>query len=179
MCCVFLRLLFTPCIFLTLLTFSCLTEKWGYLGWWGSSAHPAAPIIQSWLCNPVELQKRNPNAPGDCEVSTHRFIVESFLLNGKSFAVSQENDDFVSQYSLQSQRWSAEDLRGWAVVYWVLPESEPKILWQLAPPRLGLRPFASTGLGQGADFVWSLLEPGWPQLWVGEKNKKELNVKDV
>lgn len=79
MCCVFLRLLFTPCIFLTLLTFSCLTEKWGYLGWWGSSAHPAAPIIQSWLCNPVELQKRNPNAPGDCEVSTYRFIVESLF----------------------------------------------------------------------------------------------------
>lgn len=47
----------------------CSTEEGGYFGWWGSSADPAAAVIQPWLCNSLELQKRDPNAYGNCEVS--------------------------------------------------------------------------------------------------------------
>lgn len=66
-------------ICLTLFTFCCLSEERGCLWWRGSPADPAASIIQSWLCNPLELQKRNLNTPGDCEVSTQRFTVEPFF----------------------------------------------------------------------------------------------------
>lgn len=63
-------LLVTLCICLSPLALSYVAEEGGYLGWWGSSADPAATVIQSWLCNPLELQKRDPTAPGDSQVSS-------------------------------------------------------------------------------------------------------------
>lgn len=60
----------TLCICLSPLALSYVAEEGGYLGWWGSSADPAATVIQSWLCNPLELQKRDPTAPGDSQVSS-------------------------------------------------------------------------------------------------------------
>lgn len=47
----------------------CLPEEGGYFGWWGSSADPAAAVIQPRLCDSLELPKRDPNACGNCEVS--------------------------------------------------------------------------------------------------------------
>lgn len=87
---------------------------------------------------------------------------------------------FVSWYLLQEWGWYAKGLWSWALISGVLPEGEPKVLWQLAPPLLGLKPLASTRMGQRTEPMWSLPQPGWSQLSVIEKRKcnNPLNLKN-
>lgn len=68
------------------LIWSCLTEEGGYFGRRGSSADPAAAVIQPWLCNSVELQKRDPGAFGNWEVSFPSFPGRSRVIQYERYA---------------------------------------------------------------------------------------------
>lgn len=91
--------------------------------------------------------------------------------------MEEDNYVLVSWYLLQGRGRNSKGLHFRAVISGVLPEGEPKVLRQLAPPRLGLGPLASARLGQGTEPVWSLPQPGWPQLWVMKKGNYH-NFKD-
>lgn len=99
------------------------TEEGRYFGWWGSSADPAAAVIQPRLCNSLELQKRDPNAFGNCEVSFPSFPGSSCGIWYEHYA------SFISHLRLL-QEWGryAEGLWGRVVIPGVLSEDEPKVL---------------------------------------------------
>lgn len=128
----------------------------------------------------VFATKKPSSWPSSC---CHRTLtLQRFgITEERSSCTRKPSSEFVHRYILSAPRAylivsvdlcfqrrerSPKNVPDRAVFSGVLPKSQPKVIRQLAPSKLGLGKGSSNGLGTRVEPVRPLPQLGWPQLWV-------------